>query len=926
VAAFASQVRGTRERRVAQLGIREAASWETRLLDWLHPRVPDGEGIARSLQDALERRFRLVPAANLDSPALRPHVDRLYAFERPESLSADSIARVNQAVGSDAVFVARLARRLPPPEDPESVPGACADPARFELEVRMLSGRHADVASILMDVECIASGLQAAGTWNRRALGLYAALSLLLLFPLLRGWGTVVVAIKLPPRTRGFLRIKIGRKPEPVSDDKAKKRAAKKLADGRLRRSLRSLSRFQKNMAGRETTFRWIPARARPYYVTVRGPLLDAKRDEVIGHFLEEQRVRIVRGRPSRLVYDFCPSECAVEVSVFLGSEPARGARVALRGDPESIRYPRGGSAYFYVGSGTHTIVAGAADRATERSVTIRSVENAVPVMIDLADEEGLMIRGCVDAVEPYLQGDFEAAANALELAGETQAAHLMRGAHYQQQGELDGAADEFEAAGCLEEAAELRAAGRDLGGSATLFEQAGDFARAAETHRAAGSFADAARCYEQTYDWESAAECWEQAGESERVLAIHEKTGSYLEAAALASRLGDLDRALRNLQSVDAREPDYGDACRQMGEILAQRDEFDLAAQKLGEAVEAAGGERAPIPLQERHAELLECAGRLPQALEVLEAARRRDPAHEGMAERVARLRESVAAACDRETTPTERIPAAAAEQSRYEIRRELGRGGMGVVFEARDTRLGRVVALKRLPESLRHNRTAAQLFLREARAAAALNHRNIVTLYDAGEENGVYFITMELLEGMSLAAILDRRGSVSARDAARLGIQICAGLHYAAERRIVHRDIKPANLFFTRDKVVKIMDFGLAKTIEEVRRDSTVIGGTPYYMAPEQAAGDTVDARTDLYALGVTLFRLVTGTLPFREGDLAYHHRHTPPPDPREHSAQLSEAMARLILQLLEKDPDARCRDAAEVATRLQPIARGG
>jgi serine/threonine protein kinase len=245
-----------------------------------------------------------------------------------------------------------------------------------------------------------------------------------------------------------------------------------------------------------------------------------------------------------------------------------------------------------------------------------------------------------------------------------------------------------------------------------------------------------------------------------------------------------------------------------------------------------------------------------------------------------------------------------------------------MGVVYKARDKRLGRFVALKQLPANLRDHPKAVQLFLREAQAAASLNHRNIVTLYDAASENGTFYITMELLEGLPLNAILKKRRLLHPRDVARLGIQICAGLSYAQSQRIVHRDIKTANLFFTRDKVVKIMDFGLAKTIEEVRKNSTVIGGTPYYMAPEQAAGEAVDHRADLYAFGVTLFEMSTGDLPFRDGDLAYHHRHTPAPDPRELQATLPAELAELILALLRKDPDERIQSAAEVSARLQQI----
>ena len=242
--------------------------------------------------------------------------------------------------------------------------------------------------------------------------------------------------------------------------------------------------------------------------------------------------------------------------------------------------------------------------------------------------------------------------------------------------------------------------------------------------------------------------------------------------------------------------------------------------------------------------------------------------------------------------------------------------------MYKARDRRLGRIVALKKLPENLRDHPKAVELFLREARAAAALNHPNIVTLFDADEEEGSFFLTMELLEGQNLYTILRRVERIKPRDVSRLGIQTAAGLGYAHAHRIVHRDVKTANLFFTKDKVLKIMDFGLAKMVEEVRRAVTVVAGTPYYMAPEQSAGEAVDHRADLYALGVTLFELVTGTLPFEEGDVAFHHRNTPPPDPRERHADVPDALARLILDLMAKDPEARLGSADEVSARLQQL----
>jgi serine/threonine protein kinase len=258
-----------------------------------------------------------------------------------------------------------------------------------------------------------------------------------------------------------------------------------------------------------------------------------------------------------------------------------------------------------------------------------------------------------------------------------------------------------------------------------------------------------------------------------------------------------------------------------------------------------------------------------------------------------------------------------------RYEILAELGRGGMGVVYRARDTRLDRVVALKRLSPHLRDHPRAVALLLQEARSAARLNHPNVVTIYDVDHEAESYFITMELLEGQALDAVLKKRGRLAPAAVAWAGAQAAAGLAYAHARRVVHRDVKTANLFATRERVLKVMDFGLAKMIEEVRRRASLIAGTPSYMAPEQARGVEVDGRADFYALGVTLFELLTGHLPFETGDASYHHAATVPPDPRAIAPGVPDAFAELVLALMAKDPAQRPAADAVVA-RLRALER--
>jgi serine/threonine-protein kinase len=204
---------------------------------------------------------------------------------------------------------------------------------------------------------------------------------------------------------------------------------------------------------------------------------------------------------------------------------------------------------------------------------------------------------------------------------------------------------------------------------------------------------------------------------------------------------------------------------------------------------------------------------------------------------------------------------------------------------------------------------------FLREAKSAAKLNHPGIVTVYDAGEQGGRYYIAMEFVDGTTLKEILRRRGVITPAGILHVLVQVCEALAYAHDQKVVHRDIKSANTMWTRDKKAKIMDFGLAKVVEEVRNHTTVVSGTPYYMSPEQTLGKNVDHRTDIYSLGVTVFEMATGTVPFKEGNIPYHHVHTPPPDVREIRSDLPETLAAVVNRCMMKDPARRYQSAREI-----------
>jgi serine/threonine protein kinase len=257
---------------------------------------------------------------------------------------------------------------------------------------------------------------------------------------------------------------------------------------------------------------------------------------------------------------------------------------------------------------------------------------------------------------------------------------------------------------------------------------------------------------------------------------------------------------------------------------------------------------------------------------------------------------------------------------KGRYKLSKKLGQGGMGVVYLAEDTLLNRVVAYKVLPPSVRDNLKVLENFLQEARVAAAINHPNIVTIYDTGSEGVEAYIVMEFVDGVSLKELLEKTPSMAISDLIAIAKQICQGLEYAHNKNVIHRDIKPANIMLNKDNMVKIMDFGLAKILSESEAEGTSVKGTPLYMSPEQIQGKRVDHRTDLYSLGCTLYRMAAGHPPFIEGDVYYHHLHTSPAPPRSLNPQVPEKLNQIILKCLAKDPEQRYQRAKDILADLE------
>ncbi|MFD5222973.1 tetratricopeptide repeat protein [Streptomyces tendae] len=271
---------------------------------------------------------------------------------------------------------------------------------------------------------------------------------------------------------------------------------------------------------------------------------------------------------------------------------------------------------------------------------------------------------------------------------------------------------------------------------------------------------------------------------------------------------------------------------------------------------------------------------------------------------------------------------------QGRYRLLERIGRGGMGEVWRARDESLGRRIAVKCLkplgtPHDHSFTRVLRERFRREARVAAALQHRGVTVVHDFGDWDGVLFLVMELLEGHDLSRLLeDNKGHpLPVADVLDIAEQVASALAYTHEQGIVHRDLKPANIVRTADGTVKICDFGIARLGHDAGFTARLTGtgiamGTPHYMSPEQIGGDEVDLRSDLYSLGCVLYEIVTGVPPFDLDDawaILVGHRDTEPAPPRTRRPELPGYLDRIILDLLAKRPEQRPDDARELGRRI-------
>jgi serine/threonine-protein kinase len=268
-----------------------------------------------------------------------------------------------------------------------------------------------------------------------------------------------------------------------------------------------------------------------------------------------------------------------------------------------------------------------------------------------------------------------------------------------------------------------------------------------------------------------------------------------------------------------------------------------------------------------------------------------------------------------------------------RYEIVKELGRGAMGIVYLGKDPKINRQVAVKtlRFEEELDEDQTKSikDRFFREAESAGNLTHPNIIRIFDAGEDQDVAYIAMELLDGEDLKKYTEKATLLPEERAVEIIMQVAFGLDYAHKQGVVHRDIKPANIMLLKDGTLRITDFGIARIQATSKTATGAVLGTPAYMSPEQVNGKKVDGRADVFSLGVTMYEMLTGEKPFVADSIAallYRIANVDHPDPREFNSAVSVRLLPIINKALAKDPDDRYQTAGELGDDLRIFLQGG
>jgi len=530
------------------------------------------------------------------------------------------------------------------------------------------------------------------------------------------------------------------------------------------------------------------------------------------------------------------------------------------------------------------------------------------------------------------------------------------------QRGDWQTAGQRFLEADKLTQAVDAFKRAKDYASAARVYEKSKRFLMAAEMYAAAKEIKLAAEAYAKGHDWRNAAECFEACGEYMQAIQAYAAAGDFFRAGKLAVAMESFDSAVEYLQRVPPTSPDWKIATGFLGVAFYKQGRREMARemfQRVGDSIVPTG---ETLPILYAYGCLLG-EDQNPEAVAVLRRILAVDARYADVSERISQLEEMLRKTSSHsgsgfqsapQMTPFDAYPSPYptvnigsstqthygfqrpitqmpqtrfGEEGRYQIISELGRGGMAIVYRAFDTHLEREVALKTFPLSRHAGPGREEVFLREARLIARLSHPNIVTIYDCGHMNYLYYIAMEYVAGENLKQVIKNKGPLSIDELRRIICQLADALIYAHSQQVLHRDIKPANVILRQSGDIKVVDFGVAKILSDAatyafaEEDSQrTLVGTPQYMAPEQILGLPVDARIDIYALGLTIFYLVTGRTPFDVKkvtdpvEISQMQVHSSFPKPSTLRATLPAKLDEIFIKCTQKSPNDRYSSVRE------------
>ena len=501
-------------------------------------------------------------------------------------------------------------------------------------------------------------------------------------------------------------------------------------------------------------------------------------------------------------------------------------------------------------------------------------------------------------------------AAQLFEKAGDPVRANTLRAEYYRGTGEIEKAAQCYETIEEFMNAAELYSGSGNYPKAGEMYEKAGAYELAAQMYENANSAQKAAELYGRAGNLEKAKYLYKHIGDEKSLIGTLVKEKKFIEAAEQFLKNGDRDNAIKSLQMVRASDDaGYYRACVMLGDIFIDKGMFVQAMEKYKKAIGNKPLDTATLDAYYGIAVAFEKTGETAKSLMIYDKILAEDYNYKDIKTRMKDLKEQ----------PQKPQQIVASPDVRYSIVKEIGRGNMGKVYEAYDNVLERKVAYKIPSLDLSHHPELVNDFLREAKSAASLNHPNIVIVYDAGKQSGDYYIAMELIQGKTLKDVLHEKTRLSPRESLKISEQLVRALVYAHAGNLIHRDIKPGNIMITDDGTVKLMDFGLAKIIHDTSQYATKVIGTPYYMSPEQIKGEKISFETDIYAVGVVLYEMLTGSPPFQKGDIYYHHLHSQPPSPKDAVPDIPDKLSGIVLKCLQKEPERRFPSTSELLSAI-------